>query len=50
MMKILNLLNSDINNNYKFMPFEGNKKEHSLEEGSLVFLDIFMNIIQSKKD
>ena len=25
--KILNLLNSDINSNYKFMPFEGNKKE-----------------------
>ena len=31
MMKILNLLNSDINSNYKFMPFEGNKKEQSLE-------------------
>ena len=33
--KILNLLNSDINSNYKFMPFEGNKKEQSLES----FLD-----------
>ena len=32
-LKILNLLNSDINSNYKFVPFEGsnNKKEQSLE-------------------
>ena len=34
-LKILNLLNSDINSNYKFVPFEGNKKEQSLES----FLD-----------
>ena len=35
MLKILNLLNSDINSNYKFVPFDGNKKESSLES----FLD-----------
>ena len=30
-LKILNLTNSDINSNYKFVPFDGNNEEKSLE-------------------